>query len=406
MWRYLNIFNFLPMKGQILLLLLTFSSIICYSQINYETGYFINNSNQKVDCLIRNVNLKINPTEFEFKLTEDAEIQKASIQTIQEFHIYGKFKYIRQNVMIDQSEKSIDKLSRERKALLEEQEVFLRVLIEGKASLYSFENSKFKRFFYSLDDSKIEQLIFKEYLNDDRKISQNNMFKQQLLDDLKCSTIKKQDAENVNYRKNELITFFVKYNECNNTEFTNFEEKQKRDLFNLNLRPGINSASLSIENSTSRSNAVDFNDKIGFRFGIEVEFILPIYNNKWAFTIEPTYQYFKTKETITSSFATRNFEVDYKSIEVPVGIRHYIFLNKNSKLFINGAFVFDLSSNSSINELTIGNSSNFAFGLGFKQNDKYSIELRYQPNRNILTDYVFWSSNYTTASVIFGYTLF
>lgn len=406
MWRYLNIFDFLSMKGQILLLLLTFSSIICYSQINYETGYFINNSNQKVDCFIRNVNLKVNPTEFEFKLTEDAEIQKASIQTVQEFHIYGKFKYIRKNVMIDQSEKNIDKLSRERKAMLEEQEVFLKVLIEGKASLYSFENSKFKRFFYSLDDSKIEQLIFKEYLNEYNQINKNNQYKQQLLNALNCMTINIKHIENINYDKNDLINLFKKYNECNNSEFTNFEDKQKRNLFNLNIRPGVNNSSLSIENNSSNTNKLKFENKTGFRFGIEAEFILPIYNNKWAFIIEPTYQYYKTEETITTTAAIRNFKVDYTSIEVPIGIRHYFFLNETSKIFINGSFVIDLSSNSSINELNIGNSFNLAFGVGFKQNDKYSIELRHQTKRHILNDFVFWDSNYTTTSFVLGYTIF
>ena len=53
------------MKKQILLLLTTILSLNSYSQINFDKGYFINDSNQKVDCLIKNIDWKNNPTEIE-----------------------------------------------------------------------------------------------------------------------------------------------------------------------------------------------------------------------------------------------------------------------------------------------------------------------------------------------------
>ena len=42
----------------------------CCAQISFEKGYYIDNSNQKVDCLIKNVDWKNNPTSFEYKLSD------------------------------------------------------------------------------------------------------------------------------------------------------------------------------------------------------------------------------------------------------------------------------------------------------------------------------------------------
>ena len=45
----------------------------CFAQISFEKGYFINNANQKTNCLIKNQDWKDNPTEFEYKLDENSE---------------------------------------------------------------------------------------------------------------------------------------------------------------------------------------------------------------------------------------------------------------------------------------------------------------------------------------------
>jgi hypothetical protein len=107
--------------------------------------------------------------------------------------------------------------------------------------------------------------------------------------------------------------------------------------------------------------------------------------------------------------------VDYKSIEIPVGFRHYLFLKNKSKLFINASYIFDLSSNSiiefnredgsNINSLEIKTKNNLAFGFGYNYK-KYSLELRVQTPRNVLSNYIYWSSDYKTLSLILGYNIF
>ncbi|WP_271393944.1 porin family protein [Aequorivita sinensis] len=395
------------MKKQLLFLLITVLSFNCYSQISFEKGYYIDNSNQKTNCLIKNIDWKNNPTEFEYKLSENSESKKASIKLIKEFGIDNVSKYIRSNVNIDRSSEKFNQLSNHRKPIFKEEELFLKVLVEGKANLYLFEDGNLTRYFYNTEDTVIEQLVFKSYKTSNYKIGKNNSFKNQLWNNLKCPDFKISKVENLDYQKNDLINFFVEYNECNGEKSIIYEKKQKKDLFNLSVRPGFNSSSLSIQNSVSSSRDTDFDNEFGFRFGIEVEFIMPFNANKWSLIIEPTYQYFKSEKEIRNQTVI----ADYKSIEIPVGIRHCFFLSENSKIFINGSYILDLSSNSIIDfssdvDLEINTGNNLAFGMGYKYNDKYSLELRYQTSREILSDYIAWSSDYNTLSVIFGYSLF
>ncbi|WP_372753965.1 outer membrane beta-barrel protein [Mariniflexile sp.] len=397
------------MKNQLLIIFVSILSITCYSQVSFEKGYYISNAGEKIECEIKNIDWKNNPTEFEFRLLENTEQERATIESVKEFGIYNHSKYERGIVNIDRSSNYIADLSVEKNPIFKEETLFLKVLVVGKSNLYKYEDGNLIRFFYSNNDSKdIQQLVYKKYRNSGSIIGENNQFKQQLFNNLKCEQINFKDFNRISYKKDELINLFVRYNKCNNSEVVNFEEKQKKDLFNLNLRLGLNSSSLAIENSLSKTRTIDFDNELGFRIGIETEFILPFNNDKWAIIIEPTYQYYKSEKAQTN----QNVKADYKSIEIPVGLRHSFFLNNNSKIFINSSFILDFPTKSTVtynnfgSKLDITRSSNLGFGAGYKQNDKYSLELRYQIDRDLLNSYQSYYSDYKTISVIFGYSLF
>jgi hypothetical protein len=215
------------------------------------------------------------------------------------------------------------------------------------------------------------------------------------------------------------MKFFKKYYECTNSGFVNSEEKkEKKDLFNLSLRPRINKSSVSVQNIFVKSTKVDFNNQLNFGFGIEAEFLFPFNKNKWAIVIEPTYQNFNSEKEIYSDYVggvkVLN-KINYSSIEFPLSLRHYLFFNKDSKLFINASYVVDFCFNSSIvikgkdnflyDNLDIQSKSNIAFGIGYKYKNKYSMEMRYQSDRQLLP-FTIWDSNYNALSFIIGYTIF
>ena len=414
------------MTKKLLLLIITILHLEGYSQITFEKGYIIDNSDQKTECLIKNIDWIFNPVNLEYKISEDSEPIYADIKLIKEFEIFNNSKFVRKTVKIDLSNENISNLSINKYPEFVEKTLFLRVLIEGVSNLYQYESNGLSRFFYTKNNSEqIEQLIYKNYYvanNANNTVAINNQFKQQLWMDLKCEAIELKTVEKLEYNKKSLLKFFEKYYECTNPGSLNVEEKkEKKDLFNLTIRPRINNSSFSVQNLLVSSSTVDFNNELGFGFGVEAEFIFPFNKNKWAFAIEPTYQSFSSEESLYSDYIGGTkliVNVDYSSIEVPLSLRHYFFFNKSSKLFINASYVLDFSFNSSISfkspdnftydNLKLKSNGNFALGIGYKFEDKYSMEMRYQFDRDMLplsANYV-WDAKYNAISVIFGYTLF
>lgn len=390
-----------------------------YSQVLFENGYFINENNQKINCLIENQDWKSNPIGFKYKLDENQNILAADIKTIKEFGVTGQTKFVRALVKIDRSANKMESISKEKNPEFNEEKLFLKVLIEGKATLYLYDEVNLRRFFYKNNDSDIKQLVYKVYSVDNYNLAKNNYFREQLFIDFKCESISQKEYENLAYEKKDLEKFFIKYNKCNDPSFVSYESKEKKDLFNLTIRPRLNNSSLSTNNNTSETFDLKFDSKTNVSLGIEAEFILPFNKNKWAILFEPTYQYYKTEKTKeTTAFLGGEIfgKVDYKSIELPIGIRHYFFLNNDFKIFLNASFVYDFSSNSKIkftrndgseiNSFDIKSNAGLGFGAGCKLKDKYSVELRYLTARNLLSNYVNWSSSFTTASLILGYSFF
>ena len=415
---YKNDYKQMKMKKQLVFILTAILSLNCYSQISFEKGYFVDNNNQKTTCLIKNIDWANNPTEFEYKLSKNNETKKLTIKLVKEFGVNNTSKYLRSIVKLDISINDINNLSKEKNPIFKEKELFLKVLIEGKANLYEYIDGNLRRYFYSKEASIIKQLIYKRYETNELSIGKNNRFRQQLWVHLKCAKFKINKIQNLKYNRDDLVKIFTAYDECHNNNVKKFERKEKRDLFNLSFRPRFNKSSLSINNTFS-----DFTisgiEGTGFGFGIEAEFIFPVNKNKWAIAIEPTYQSFKSEKTVDANNVSGGIlitEADYNSIEIPLSLRHYFFLNNNSKLFVNISYVFDFSSKSSIeikrsdnstyNSLDVKSRNNLAFGIGYKLNDKYGLEMRYQTSREILSDFVFWNSNYNTLSIIFGYSFF
>ena len=409
------------MKNQLILLLtIAFFSINSYSQSTFEKGYFINNNDQKTECLIKNNDWKSNPSSFEYKVSENSEIITTDIKSAKEFGIYTFSKYVRSLVKLDKSSENINDLSTEKEPAFVEEVLFLKVLVEGKSNLYYYSDSNLQRFFYNKESATIEPLVYKKYLPTPYRIEENNQYKKQLWIDLKCPTIGVNSVENLRYQKNSLTNFFVEYNNCNNSEVVKYERQEKKDLFHLTLNAHLNRSSLSLYNSTfTRNKTTEFGPEMSLGFGVEAEYIFPFNNNKWSVFVEPTYQYFNS-EKITDDFYFPEKKivstVAYSSIEVPIGIRHYFFLkNKSKKLFVNAAYVFDFNFKSTLelykldsyyNSLVVSSLNNMAFGVGYKFKDKYRVETRYETSRNIIGSYIQWTSSYSTFSLLFGYSLF
>ena len=396
------------------ILILSFYSLGGYSQISFEEGYFVTVEDEEITCLIKNLDWRNHPKELKYKLSLSSNVEHIKIDSIKKFGINQAIKMIKSNVNIDVSNNNISMLTKSRAPLLEEQEVLLNVLVEGKASLFSYQSNGVGKFFYSVDGSKIEQLIFKKYINRKKEIVENNSFRQQLRNDLKCQSIYLFQFEKLGYNEANLVELFTLYNMCNDAAYTNFEQKKSRDLFNLNIRPGLTTSSLSLDYDLSNTGNVNFDGGLLFRYAIESEFVMPFNKNKWSIIFEPTLSRYESLK-FNDYFLVN---ADYKSFEISIGLRHYFFLNDNSKFFFNANYCNVVATNSYIRfkdavdlQLELGTrlklvaGNNFALGVGYKKN-KSSFEFRYGHNRELLTNNFDWNATYRTYSLIMGYSIF
>jgi len=388
------------------------------AQNKFEKGYIINNAGNKVEGLIKNMDWSRSPSQIEFQQDTNTPAKSYGIETIKGFEIEGKAKYIKAEVDVDTSSDDINALNDDAKPLFVKQTVFLKTVVEGKYTLYRYANQNVERFFYQKED-KTEPLVFKRYMVSGSHIGKNNTYLKQLEDVSDCGNTTAGSA--VEYRENDLKALFIKFNTCGNEEYKSFDEKSNKKLFHLSIRPGVNFSSLEIKNNSPHNvfNA-DYGSKTNFRIGVEAEFVLPFNNNKWAIIAEPTYQYFKADQevfttTILGEKVSNKASVKYSSVEVPVGLRYYAFLNDKSKLFFNASAIFDIPMGDSEivynmhyyaeEKFKIESSVNLGLGIGYKYNDRYSIEFNMHTKR----DFVKPGQNetaYKNFSIILGYTLF
>ena len=157
-------------------------------------------------------------------------------------------------------------------------------------------------------------------------------------------------------------------------------------------------------------------NKIGRGFGLEAEYVFPCNKNKWSIIVEPTYLDYKSEtRTVADNIVggTVVTTVDYQGIELPMGVRHHMYINNKSHLFLNAQYVmtinmkssveFKRDDNSGLNSLNLISKSNLAFGFGYNYNNKYGVEIRYFTNRDITGGYLYWLSKYQNTSFILSY---
>lgn len=398
-----------------------FSLSTVSSQISFEKGYFINNIGERTDCLIRNVDWKNNPVSFDYRLSKTSETQVARIGNTKEFGIADGAKFKRVEVQMDRSSNLDGALEYSRAVVFNDEKLFLKVLVEGKANLYFYEEGNLRRFFYSKENDQIKQLVYKRYRLTSRKIegnieyqrfgrstgviAENTEYKQELLNNLTCADLSQGNFSNLRYRTSSMVDLFNKYNKCSDPNYSVVSGKGEKFILNISLRPGMNISSLKV----SRYNT-NFDSNLSLRFGLEFVVILPFNKNKWSIVFEPTYRTYKTEEYTSdySALTSNPFKVDYSSIEFAVGIRHAMFLNNKSSIFISGYLLNDLELNDSFlnnpGKFVIDPLSNFAFGLGYRHGKKFSIEFRYDDSRELLR-YTQTTSKFNNISIILGYTI-
>jgi len=396
-----------------------FTSVILYSQVNFETGYFIKNDGTKTNCFIKNYDSRYNPNQIVFKGNLDEKERIANINDIKEFGIGDKIKFERFDIQIDKEERDTYGISDSKDFEFINKTVFLKTLVEGKANLYFYEDTYSYRYFISTELNEVSQLIYKKYRPiDGSTVSNNESYKTQLFNTLKCEGLTSKDFRKLNYYRKELVDILNKYNECSGGNSKKYDNNKKKGAWNFKIKVGVNFADSDVDFSPKAQfldlKTTDFDSNTSLKFGVELEYIFPFNKNKWSAYIEPTYGSFEGESNIIQRIFADVFEdnvsINYSFIEVPIGLRHYFYLNgqNKSRIFINAGYVFTFDIGDKLidyengSDVEINSRANLVFGLGYSF-DKYSLELRTATPRNISSERITVKTTYNQyLSLIFS----
>ncbi|WP_336128605.1 hypothetical protein [Mesoflavibacter sp. CH_XMU1422-2] len=402
-------------KLTLLLFLLTVS---VKAQITYERGYFIDENDNKTECLIRNLDWSNSPDKFIYKLNESSNSQQKSISSVKEFRVYDTDQYYIKHLLTQDLKDLENKIIKRI-----DNYIFLKVLLIGKASLYKYQNEE-DYFFYSIEGQAPEYLSHTKYLKEKNKVVETHDYKKKLYEVLLCDNFTMKTFTKLNYRNDALVNLFEKYNKCIDQEFNQIYKKRTKTIYRLKALGGLSTYSKISNNytykyeyglapstglddysvtKTSERN-VNFEGGSSIAFGVEAEIVLPIQRNKWSVFIAPNYQnisntkfeeYF-TQEDGLIDFSYRS-NLSYSFIELPIGLRNYILLNDKLNLFLQVAYVRNFVLSSEYNQELILEStflqdynysilskenetkknSSFFIGIGCEYNKKMSLAINY-----------------------------
>lgn len=389
---------------------MTTSGII--AQVNFEKGYFITENGEKTECYIRNEGWQSNPSKFTYKLTQDGDVKVLRMTNLKSISIDNAFKFEKHTVQLDDADRSLGKLTYKRNPEFSEKTLLLNVLIEGESTLYSYVDGNIKAFYYKRKNEDITPLVYKVYTNEKRDILYNKRYQQQLITEFSCEAISKKYIVRVDYNTRGLTSFFLKYNECKGETSTQFN-KAKKGTFHARVTAGFynSSATTELELPVLTRSGIDTEAEWSPTFGVELEYVLPFNKNAWSIFIAPHYSSYKGEGKFFDLMVERRFSAEYSAIQIPIGFRHSIFLTNDSKIFLSAAALVDIPLTTETGGNVVLPDDNFrtsagaAFGIGYSY-DKYSIEARYLPNRELLERSTQASIKLSQFSIAVGYTIF
>lgn len=392
---------------------------LTYSQTNFENGYFVRNDGTRNEVLIKNVDWNNNPTSFEYKTAADAGVQVVAISEAREFGIEGVSKFIRTTVDMDMASQRHGNLPRTRVPVFTTRTVFLRVLSEGRETLYSFDESGTNLFFYKTKSDSIKQLVYRKYLGSGSSLLENTAFRTQLAE-VRCKGDEPSIAQKLKYKQSDLIAYFDRANACDGEVIqttsqpvatttaanastakpavvSGSEKKavtkltRKKGYFNLSPAFGYSLFKGEID-SPVNSRDLSFS-KSGFSIGAEVEYVLPTNNRKLSVIFEPTYYIFGEVEQTNpiNSTTSEHMKFKYNLVQLPIGVRWRFFVSPDSQIFVNAVFNYGIILNDEV-EMAVSNNLgmytttySFGAGVGFSLK-RFALEARISSSNALVTN--------------------
>lgn len=397
------------MKNFTLLFAILIASI-CYAQ--EKKGYYINSNNQKVEGYLQSPTI-LEPETVKFKPLTGGEYVPLELNNVIEYGITNEIKLQKHTVDIDMSAGNTASASREPEWTT--MNIFLNVIAEGNACLYSYTVNNFTRYFYSVKSKniKVKQLVHKKFLKASHTVDENNAFRQQLFTDVKCVDDSGRGFPKIMYYQDELTNVIRKFNDCTSSDTatssstatsTTFAQNEvRKTAVKFTLYAGTDFTSVEVK--TDKSNLTTTKDNT-VSPSVGVELALRILKGDYEFFTRFEYEKLNATVQNTYTFSSYNTVTEKHILEADVlnfylGARKNFALAAKSKIFVDGALCISNPIGDWIMLRTAYNAGgsyvmtgdiqglrsafSFNLGLGYAFNDTYGISLRYDTKRNMFS---------------------
>ncbi len=386
-----------------------------FSQDKFRLGYIIDNNREKIHCQIRNIGKEESTLDYQYRLNSDGEIRNIELSRIAEFGIDDELRCIRALVSIETSSNRITNLN-DTILSWEEGHAYLKVLVEGEAAtLYSNNDHGRPLFFFSVGNSGIELLLQKTYYFEvtstiNRPVLHNNTFREQLNRYMLCG---EQNADKISYTKKDLVKFFSDYYKCKGIGHRELKSSHSK-VGKLLLRPvfSLNKIQFGIQDPVDSAPKVTFGSENSLGFGIGIEYILPYNRYTWSLFAETNYYSYGTNIISSPDVTGRkydHYEIEYKSLEFPVGLTYYFNIADDNSIFVKAGYVPHIilqGSNIRFQEShaeEFASSSRLLFGAGYNYRG-IGLEFRYYIPLNITSNLYKRASNLNQISIRVSYS--
>lgn len=294
------------------------------AQDNFLPGYIIGNDGDTIYGEIHFADWEKSPIYIRFKPDPQSNEYKYRPLDILEFSVAGDF-YRSAVVEVEISPWDLQDLNKDASFSFRTDNVFLRVLVSGKKSLYTFKPNIGKEQFYLGEDNGYELLLYKAYIKDvdghNNKV-ENNKFKGQLIYYLQDCPEIQQIVSNVKYFEKSLINVFIDYSRCIGQDFDIHKEKEKVTL-KWGVFAGVSSTSVLLKGEEHPILAVmDFPKSNNFTFGGSLDAVFRGNQDKWSIYNELMWSAYNTNASYTDIKGPNTYDV--YDIDISMG---YLKLN-------------------------------------------------------------------------------
>ena len=376
------------------------SALSCYAQ---NQGYYITNNGQKVEGYFKGKDFS-DTAALKFAKTADGEYIKFSTESAVEYGIGDRYKSEKHTVNIDSYFDGNKNMSNQKAPEFISKAIFLEVILQSDASLYAYETNKGTVFFYKIGSKNIPltQLVYKEYSVSQTEIAENNQFRQQLFNDVKCENADKDHFVNLDYERKPLLSVFEEYNNCTGyVSKVSASATEKKSKFKYTAFAGSGLTSLEIGGVPAEP---DNSTTAGINAGVEMA--LTFTTTNWSFFGRAEFETYSTKTTVIyapGSFntMTNEYSLDNSNINIFVGPRYDFVLNAKNKIFADASVGITIPVSGSLEvHQTTSNASGtkdagtvvydlssavfLDLGVGYMFNNKFGAEIRLDTARNFM----------------------